>query len=447
MYVCQKCGFLSPRWFGRCPSCEEWDSLTYEEIKKKKRAYKKSDEDKKPMHVQQILSLEDEERLKSGISEFDRVLGGGFIPGSVVLLAGEPGVGKSTLLIQASFSVSQNIPVMYVSSEESTTQIATRLKRIASSGFEKSKLYILFEDDIEKVLSYAEKTLKERGLLILDAIQSFYTAEIESAPGTVSQVRETASKVIRFARYTKIPVIIVGHITKEGIIAGPKTLEHMVDVVLYLESEGMWRVIRATKNRFGSTGEMGIFTMTGAGLKEVQDPTLVFFHKDSLSVPGSALSAIIEGTRVYIVEIQSLVSKTHYSLPRRFSQGYDISRLNTLIAVLEKIVGLSLWDKDVFLNVVGGIQISDVASDLAVASAVLSSYYGIPLEGKVAIGEIGLLGEVRPPSVPDVRFAEISRLKRAEVITGEINQKIVSPLKVVQISSIKDLADYILKKQ
>ncbi len=490
MYVCQNCGFHSPKWFGKCPSCESWNTLQYEEEKKGKKKVKKweilGDDTKgehgydtgystlggKPIPISDILSASGEKRIKTGLGEFDRVLGGGIVSGAIFLLAGEPGVGKSTLLLQVALSISKKGKVLYISSEESPLQIGIRVKRLCGyKSSPPSSLFISFQGCIENALADARDILsskskggkdegmsekdkssdveKENGdehtdnkLLILDAVQSFFSDEIESAPGSVSQVREITSKALQFARETSVPVFLVGHITKEGVVAGPKVLEHIVDVVLYVESEGIWRIVRATKNRFGSTGEIGLFTMTEKGLSEVSDPSTAFIDEDILGTPGAVLSAVLEGTRIYIVEVQALVSKTHFSVPRRVAQGYDLGRLNTLLAVLEKHGGLSFWDKDVFLNIAGGMRVSDVAVDLAVALAILSSYYGVPLGKKVAFGEVGLLGEVRTPSLLEHRVKELDRIKPNEIITGKAKVRSGS---ISSVPSIKELIMYVKK--
>jgi DNA repair protein RadA/Sms len=344
--------------------------------------------------------------------------------------------------------------VLYVSSEESHIQIASRIKRIigqvGENKFKNKNLFLLFENNLENAFGYAKKIFRSsenrKGILILDAVQSFFSDNIESSAGTVSQVREIAFKSVEFARETGIPVMLIGHVTKEGIVAGPKALEHIVDVVIYLESEGFLRFIRATKNRFGSTGELGIFEMTERGLEEIRDPSTAFLDEDILNLPGVCLSAILEGTRVYILEVQALVSKTYFSVPRRSSQGYDVMRLSTLLAVLERFAGISFWDKDVFLNIVGGMRVYDVSCDLAVASAIMSSYFEIPLGKVSAIGEVGLLGEIRSPTFLEKRVSEIRRIKPDKIITGKIKGNF-SRLgeDIVSILSVRDLANFILK--
>ncbi|MCS7213151.1 MAG: DNA repair protein RadA [Candidatus Calescibacterium sp.] len=439
-YVCQICGFVSPRWFGKCPNCGSWNTFV-EEIeerrttKKQKSSKSSTTQENKIIPADKVTLLPEEFRLKSGISEFDRVLGGGIVQSSVILISGEPGVGKSTLLLQVASKISDKGKVIYASSEESPVQIVSRLRRLKEKL--NSNLYVCFENNAERAFDQVS-SLGDVSFVILDSIQSFYSDELESAPGTVSQVRHIAIMCQEFARSKKIPIVIVGHVTKEGVVAGPKTLEHIVDVVLYIEPEGMWRVLRATKNRFGSTGEIGFFVMSESGLQEVQNPNL--FDLDILSIPGASLSCVMEGSRLYVVEVQALVSKTHFPVPRRSAQGYDILRLNNIITVLEKFVGLTLYDKDVLVNIAGGIRVSDVSVDLAVVSSIVSSYYGIPLGRRVFFGEVGLLGEIRSSEFADQKVSEVAKLKPTEIITGKTNSKLVKVF-----YNLKDFCAYISK--
>lgn len=430
-YVCLNCGFTSLRWLGKCPSCNSWNSLHEEPERKGDKVKRRSSRSStKPICADEIFAIPAEPRISSGISEFDKVIGGGIVPGSVILIGGEPGVGKSTLLLQIASKIAEKKKLVYVSSEESPLQIASRLKRLNEKI--SKNLYIFFESNIERALDESKNIVKEDGFIFLDSIQSFYSDEIESAPGTVSQVRHVALKCQDFSRKTQTSIVIVGHVTKEGIIAGPKTLEHIVDVVLYLEVEGIWRVLRATKNRFGSTGEIGFFIMSERCLQEVQNPSL--FDVDLLSIPGVSLSCVMEGSNIYIVEVQALVSKTHFPLPRRSAQGYDIIRLNNIISVLEKIAGITLYDKDVLLNIAGGIKVSDVSVDLAVASSILSSYYSVPIGKRVIFGEVGLLGEIRGSPFTEQKILEAKKIDPIEIITGKTKMK--------GITSFHDLRDF-----
>ncbi len=435
-YVCQSCGFTSPRWLGKCPSCNSWNTISEELETGKKKIKRLFQDEGKPLPADQIALLPTETRIRSGISEFDRVLGGGIVSGSVILIGGEPGVGKSTLILQVASGISRENKVVYVSSEESPLQIVSRLRRL--KGNVSKNLYIYFEDNINKAFEESAKIIQDNSVIVIDSVQSFYSDELDSAPGTISQVRQIAMDSQKFSRAKKVSVIIVGHVTKEGIIAGPKALEHIVDVVLYLEAEGMWRVLRATKNRFGSTGEIGFFLMSESGLKEVQNPNL--FDMDVLKIPGAALSCVMEGSKFYIVEVQSIVSKTHFPVPRRSSQGYDILRLNNIVAVLEKIVGLTLYDKDVIVNIAGGVKVSDVSVDLAVAASVISSYYGIPLGKRIFFGEVGLLGEIRDSGFAEQKMLEAIKLNPEEIITGKTNLSSVR-----SFFSLKDFCSYLTR--
>lgn len=435
-YVCQSCGFTSPRWLGKCPSCNSWNTISEELETGKKKIKRLFQDEGKPLPADQIALLPTETRIRSGISEFDRVLGGGIVSGSVILIGGEPGVGKSTLILQVASGISRENKVVYVSSEESPLQIVSRLRRL--KGNVSKNLYIYFEDNINKAFEESAKIIQDNSVIVIDSVQSFYSDELDSAPGTISQVRQIAMDSQKFSRAKKVSVIIVGHVTKEGIIAGPKALEHIVDVVLYLEAEGMWRVLRATKNRFGSTGEIGFFLMSESGLKEVQNPNL--FDMDVLKIPGAALSCVMEGSKFYIVEVQSIVSKTHFPVPRRSSQGYDILRLNNIVAVLEKIVGLTLYDKDVIVNIAGGVKVSDVSVDLAVAASIISSYYGIPLGKRIFFGEVGLLGEIRDSGFAEQKMLEAIKLNPEEIITGKTNLSSVR-----SFFSLKDFCSYLTR--
>lgn len=390
-----------------------------------------------PVPADEIIATSQEERIKTGIGEFDRVTGGGIVTGSVILIGGEPGVGKSTLLMQIALRISERMRVIYISSEESTKQIVSRLRRLQRKL--SKNLYVYFENNIERALKVSAEILKGNGLIVLDSVQSFYSEELESAPGTIPQVRQIASACQEFSRALQTPIILVGHVTKEGVIAGPKALEHIVDVVMYLEVEGMWRVLRATKNRFGPTGELGFFTMQEDGLQEVNDPEL--FDDEILTIPGASLSCVTEGSRNYIVEVQALVSKTHFPVPRRSAQGYDTIRLNNIITVLEKNLNIVLHDKDVLLNIAGGIRVTDVSVDLAIASSILSSYHGIPIGKRVIFGEVGLLGEIRASHLTEQKVADAMKIKPLEIITGKANTGNVRTFR-----SLREFASYMARE-
>lgn len=433
IFVCVNCGFESTKWLGRCTQCGEWN--TFQEEDQVKKGKKSSPVTVHPISIEQLASEPPEQRTKTCIPEVDRVLGGGLVPGSTTLIAGEPGVGKSTLLLQASLSSKRK--VLYISSEESAKQIASRAKRVSDGS---KNVFVIFENSVETVFSVCEKFKPE--IVVLDAVQSFWSEEINSAPGTVSQVRHITSKAVDFAKTKNIPVILVGHVTKEGIIAGPKVLEHMVDAVIYFEAEGALRILRATKNRYGSTGETGIFIMNEKGLEEILDYTKYFLNQNNEEEYGSCATAVLEGSRVYILEVQSLITRTNFPSPRRNSQGYDILRLFTILAVLEKICGLNFQNRDVYVNVVGGMKIYDVSADLAVALSLISSYFEIPIGGSVAFGELGLLGEVRSVSLPEQRIKSASRIGFKKVICPTANTFEGTNFNGVELKLVKNIKEF-----
>ena len=412
-YVCQQCGYESPKWLGRCPDCDQWNTMV-EEITTKASSAAKSREltaiYNPPKPITEIV-VGAHSRRTTGIGELDRVLGGGIVPGSVVLIGGDPGIGKSTLLTQVANSLSSpdaQSSTLYISGEESTEQIKLRANRL---GVASDKLYLVSETNMEQIEACIH-SLKP-GAIIIDSIQTMYDPNIESAPATVSQVRASTSILIRIAKGSRIPIFIVGHVTKEGAIAGPRVLEHMVDTVLYFEGDRhqSYRILRAVKNRFGSTDELGIFEMQEEGLVEVANPSEIFLSERPLHGPGSVVAATLEGTRPLLVEVQALVAPSYFSAPRRMVTGVDFNRTMLILAVLEKRVGLSLANQDVFVNVAGGVKIMEPALDLAVAVAVASNLKEIPVDpNTVVIGEVGLAGEVRGVSQVDKRVKEAERL-------------------------------------
>ena len=421
-WVCQNCGVESSKWIGRCPSCGEWNTYV-EEIVRKISAGKTSGftstETTKPITLQEITSLE-ESRIDTHSLELNRVLGGGIVPGSIILLGGEPGIGKSTLALQLALGLKE-LKILYVSGEESNRQIKLRASRVRSTH---ENCYILTETSLENVLTQIENTKAE--LVIVDSIQTMFTENISSSPGSISQIRECTVRLLKYAKETGVPVLLIGHITKEGNLAGPKALEHIVDVVLQFEGDQnhLYRILRSTKNRFGSTSELGIYEMRSNGLREVHNPSeLLVSHIDE-NLSGVSISATIDGIRPFLIETQALVSSAVYGTPQRSSTGFDLRRLNMLLAVLEKRAGFRLVAKDVFLNIAGGIKVNDPAIDLAVISAVLSSNIDIPINKRSCFaGEVGLSGEIRPVNRIEQRIREAEKLGFSEMYISKYNRK------------------------
>jgi DNA repair protein RadA/Sms len=415
MYVCQQCGYQAPQFLGKCPECGAWGSLVETVTESASQAVnKKGNSYKKPSQVIQLSDVvkTDYQRVSTGIGEFDRVLGGGIVPGSVVLIAGDPGIGKSTLLSQLAINVGSTL---YVAGEESAQQIKIRIDRIQKNA----KLSILQEVDVDAIIAALEAI--HPPLVIVDSIQTLETTDLNSAAGSVGQVRECAHRLQRIAKALKVPIFIVGHVTKEGSIAGPRTLEHLVDTVLQLEGDttSSFRILRGIKNRFGPTDEVGIFEMFETGMQQVLNPSEIFLE-GKLSAPGSAVTAIVTGLRPMLLEIQALVTKTNSPVPRRVGTGFDTNRLQILSAVLAKRAKLPLWDMDVFVNVTGGIRITEPAADLAVCMAIISSFRDQALPEKaVFIGEVGLLGELRPIRQLDKRISEAKSLGYTTIISSQ----------------------------
>ncbi|MGE4585779.1 MAG: DNA repair protein RadA [Mangrovibacterium sp.] len=426
VFVCQNCGASSPKWIGHCPGCGEWNSYT-EEIRVKepgsfRTGYTTNGE--KPRKLSEVQAGQIS-RIDTHNRELNRVLGGGLVPGSLVLIGGEPGIGKSTLVLQLALELGGQ-KILYVSGEESIQQIKIRADRLQRCN---DSCYFLSETSLENIISHCEQLNPE--LLVIDSIQTMATAGIESSPGSVSQIRESTNGILKFAKSRRIPVILIGHITKEGSLAGPKVLEHMVDTVLQFEGENqyMYRILRAVKNRFGSTSELGIFEMVNSGMREVSNPSELLINLDDNGLSGTAIACAIEGNRPLLIEIQSLVSTAAYGTPQRSSTGFDLRRLNMLLAVLEKRAGFKLATKDVFLNVAGGMHVNDPATDLAVISAVLSSNFDLPVEKTICFaGEVGLSGEIRTVNRLEQRIAEAEKLGMDKIfIPG--NNKGIPPKK------------------
>ncbi|MCF0165173.1 MAG: DNA repair protein RadA [Bacteroidales bacterium] len=444
VWYCTSCGNESAKWMGQCPACGEWNTMV-EGPKVKEcispsrgRGFIATERDARPQPLKEI-SVTDENRFSIGNGEVDRILGGGLVEGSMVLVAGEPGIGKSTLSLQIPLQC-PSLKTLYVSGEESPKQIKMRADRLGGCG---DNCLILNETLLENILTRAADVKPD--MMIVDSIQTIFSQNFESSAGSVSQVRECAASLLRFAKEYGIPVILIGHITKDGSIAGPKILEHIVDVVLQFEGDtrGSYRILRSIKNRFGSTAELAVFEMTGTGLREVANPSemLIPMHKDDLS--GIAIAAMLDGTRPFLIEIQALVSTAAYGVPQRNATGFDVRKMNMLLAVLEKRAGFKLGQKDVFLNVAGGIRITDPACELAVAVAILSSNFdlNVPLDSCFA-GEIGLSGEIRPVSQIDRRISEAEKLGFKKIYISPFNKEGTfskNGIEVIQVADIKAL--------
>jgi DNA repair protein RadA/Sms len=450
VWVCQRCAHQFPKWLGKCPDCGEWNSLVEERARPSATAAKGMAarggfrlREVKPVRFGEIES-QDDARVSSGITEFDRVLGGGIVPGSLILIGGDPGIGKSTLLLQVADKLSQQSErVLYVSGEESERQIKMRGERL---GVEAANLFLLPETNLENILNEVER--ERPGAIIVDSIQTVFSSSIESAPGSVSQVREVAGQFLMLAKNRTIPVFLIGHVTKDGSIAGPKALEHIVDTVLYFEGERHHnhRVVRATKNRFGAANELGVFEMTGEGLVAVTNPSEMFLHGRPENVAGSVVSACMEGTRPLLVEVQALASDSSLNNPARTAQGFDRNRLALLLAVLAKRVGVEgLLKSDVFLNVVGGFEVDEPAADLGVIAAIVSSYRNLVVDPRTAVfGEVGLTGEVRGAMQAQARAREAQALGFKKIIMPATNTAGLERLlgvRTVGVRSVEEALD------
>ncbi len=424
VYVCQNCGVDSPKWIGKCPSCGEWNTFVEEIIHKENSSSKISMAGFEPIKQKPVLissvETQAEERTDTSCHELNRVLGGGLVNGSLVLIGGEPGIGKSTLVLQVVLGM-KGKRTLYVSGEESVNQLKMRAERLSHKD---PDCYIVSETSLEQLFVHAQNVKPD--LLIVDSIQTITTESIESSPGSVSQVRECAAALLRFCKTTNIPVLLIGHINKEGSIAGPKVLEHIVDTVLQFEGDQhyMYRILRPIKNRFGSTSELGIFEMQQSGLREVSNPSELLLSQNHEGLSGVAIASAIEGIRPFLIEVQALVSSAAYGNPQRSSTGFDLRRLNMLLAVLEKRAGFKLAQKDVFLNIAGGIKVNDPAIDLAIISAILSSNIDIAIEQYVCMaGEVGLSGEIRPINRLEQRIHEAEKLGFRKMIIPQVNLK------------------------
>ena len=440
-FVCNDCGSNFPKWQGQCTSCKSWNSISEEVIlKPKNNSWEKNNFDNVKTSTPQKISnivYREEDRLVTIDTEFNRVLGGGIVPGSLILLGGEPGIGKSTLLLQVAIKLPYS--TLYISGEESQSQIKMRANRM---NHESDECYILTEISLESIFKQVEKIKPQ--ILIIDSIQTLKTDLIDSAPGSISQIKTCTSELINFAKKTSTPVIIIGHITKDGNIAGPKILEHMVDTVLQFEGDRnhVYRILRVNKNRFGSTNEIGVYEMNVKGLKEITNPSEILISKKNQELSGNAISATIEGMRPFMIEVQALVSTAVYGTPQRSSTGYNSKRLNMLLAVLEKRVGFRLASKDVFLNITGGISVDDTALDLAVVAAIISSNEDLILNEKYCFAaEVGLSGEIRPVQRLEQRITEAEKLGFSTIFISKFSKLNISPksIKIIYLSKIEDL--------
>lgn len=453
IFFCKQCGYESSKWLGQCPACHEWDSFIEEPVAKAvpgvaSGTVSSSKKEAVPTLLSKVTT-DDENRISTKISEMDRVLGGGIVVGSLILVGGDPGIGKSTLLLQMCRNLSgEGKKVLYVSGEESLRQIKMRAERL---GEFVSDLSILCETNLDAISESISKMMPD--IVVIDSIQTMYREDVGSAPGSVSQVREATSILMRIAKGLHISVFIVGHVTKEGVVAGPRVLEHMVDTVLYFEGDGgaSFRFLRGVKNRFGSTNEIGVFEMRSDGLREVANPSEYMLQGKPENEPGSVVACSIEGTRPILVEVQALVCRTNFNMPRRTSAGTDYNRVNLLMAVIEKRIGLHLGDCDAYINVAGGMRINEPALDMGIVLAVLSSYKNIAIDSKtICFGEVGLVGEVRAVNQAEQRVLEAAKLGFDRCIMPRVNceslsidKKHLKGMKLVGVKSIYELLEVI----
>ncbi|HOG05214.1 MAG TPA: DNA repair protein RadA [Paludibacter sp.] len=450
VYICQNCGNDSPKWIGKCPVCGEWNSYVEEIISKESKQSVQlaglQMTKEKPQLISEVDTTE-EIRIDSGSVELNRVLGGGLVAGSLVLIGGEPGIGKSTLVLQVVLNIKSR-KVLYVSGEESVRQIKLRAKRL---GSEADSVYVVSETSLEEIFVHIQNIQPD--LVVIDSVQTVSTSTIDSSPGSVSQVRECAAALLKYCKMSATPVILIGHINKEGSIAGPKVLEHIVDTVLQFEGDQhyMYRILRAIKNRFGSTSELGIFEMRQDGLREVPNPSELLLSQHNEGLSGVAIASAVEGIRPFLIEVQSLVSSAAYGMPQRSSTGFDLRRLNMLLAVLEKRVGFKLAQKDVFLNIAGGIKVNDPAIDLAVISAILSSNVDLAIDKGVCMaGEVGLSGEIRPINRIEQRIREAAKLGFTKMLIPDFDLKSLSlgklNMEIIRVKRVEEAFKILFKK-
>lgn len=438
IFFCQNCGHEEAKWLGQCPACKEWNTFVEERIDSG--ITKGTTVAARAVHEAKVVPLtevtaDDDTRSETGIKELDRVLGGGIVPGSLVLVGGDPGIGKSTLLLQVCQRMAQMKKILYISGEESQAQIKLRANRMGNFT---SSLLLLCETNLGIIRSVIEKERPE--LVIIDSIQTMYSEDVTSAPGSVSQVRESTNVFMQLAKGLCIPIFIVGHVTKEGTVAGPRVLEHMVDTVLYFEGDRheSYRILRAVKNRFGSTNEIGVFEMRQSGLVEVENPSEYMLSGKPENASGSVVACSMEGTRPILLEIQALVCRTNFGMPRRTAAGTDYNRVNLLMAVLEKRLGMSLGNCDAYVNIAGGIKMNEPAIDLGIVMALVSSYRNRPIDEKtIVFGEVGLSGEVRAVNMPEQRVAEAKKLGFETCILPEISLKMVKEIQGIRLVGVK----------
>jgi len=418
-FICQNCGNSSPRWIGKCPSCGEWNSYIEERIDARKTSYDRQNIKSNSVLISDIKGGR-EKRITTNIGELDRVLGGGIVPGSVVLIGGDPGIGKSTLALQMLAKISSNnVDAIYVTGEESPDQVKLRAER---TGAISDRLFVLPENILENILEELAKLNPQ--VAVIDSIQTMYTEDFPSAAGSVGQIRECTSKLMQYAKKNGCTIFLIGHVTKEGTIAGPKVLEHLVDTVFYFEGERdhPYRILRAVKNRFGSTNEIGVFEMQGTGLQEVKNPSEIFLSERPIGASGSVVTPSIEGTRPILVEIQALVSPCNFGVPRRTTIGIDYNRVSLLVAVLEKRAGLNILSQDIFMNVAGGVRIEEPAIDLGISAALASSFLNKPIDSEIVVfGEVGLSGEIRGVPQVELRLKESEKLGFKRCVLPQVN--------------------------
>ena len=441
-YICQNCGYQTPKWLGKCPDCGQWDSITEEIFRNPEKGFTSPNTMSDPMEISRV-KFDPDCKIKTGIDEFDRAIGGGIVPGSLLLLGGEPGIGKSTLVLQVAGKLSQqNCKTIYLSGEESAQQIKLRAQRLSTNS---DNLFIITGTKIEDLFDKIKDIKTE--FLVIDSIQTIYTETIPSAPGSVGQIREVAGKLLRWSKEKGIPTFLIGHITKEGSIAGPKILEHLVDTVLYFEGDRShtFRIIRTVKNRYGSTNEIGVFEMKENGLVQVGNPSRIFLEERPENASGSIVIPCLEGTRPLLLEIQALVCPSPFGMPRRTAIGVDHNRISLLVAVLSKRVGIELGDQDIFVNVAGGLRVDEPAADLGIVTAMISSFLNKSIDYEtVMFGEVGLAGEVRGVVKPEDRIKEAEKMKFTRCIMSKSNFegcKTSHDIKMFGINSLSDIMD------